>query len=582
MGNAYGVSMKSIKTRNIITPLLLLAVLFLLTGCQNPEPTATPSPTLTQTPTKTSTTTPTLAPTQTSTATITRTSTATSTSPPTNTATASPTYPNVDHLVEEAQKALLEDPASSDGYDLLDEAMEINPYSVAALILRGLTYAQMGSLERGLADLTRAVEIDSENAIAYYDRGLIHSWMNHSESAIEDFDQAIELDPEFYDAYSDRGFEYMKLDQIDLALADFNSALAINPDYPLALTNRGLVYIWQDNLDLAFEDLNRAIELIPDGFEPYINRGLAYQNSGNFDQALKDYNKGLEINPYSKEGHNNRASLYLELGQLEEALPDIDFVVSVAYYADSPQYWQLLYSRAEIYFELKKYSLARVDLEEIIRNGKNTDEREKAKSLLSTIPTMSIEEMLEIYPLAEGKEFVYKAKYDYVTEITDDYQYIYDSWTGFTQLQILSAEVVEDMAIFSLRYANYPYYYSFQDEEFKTGEILESLTFQNGIVTDKNGFIDYYFPLDIGLQWIGLGEDFPEYRWYVDTIEDVITPAGYFQDCYKLSLWTRPDSSYIWFKPGIGIVKYYAFHHPADWSYELTLYTINEGVEFEE
>jgi hypothetical protein len=77
---------------------------------------------------------------------------------------------------------------------------------------------------------------------------------------------------------------------------------------------------------------------------------------------------------------------------------------------------------------------------------------------------------------------------------------------------------------------------------------------------------DFVFPFEVGKMWPAFPEDMsppddPFYKWYVEDMVDVTTPAGHFSDCYRLVLFTLPDTSFRWVCPGVGLVAAEYFHH---------------------
>ncbi|MGB8647555.1 MAG: hypothetical protein WCF84_20140 [Anaerolineae bacterium] len=71
-------------------------------------------------------------------------------------------------------------------------------------------------------------------------------------------------------------------------------------------------------------------------------------------------------------------------------------------------------------------------------------------------------------------------------------------------------------------------------------------------------------PLETGRQWgdpqfLQRGDG--RYVWRVETREDVTTPAGQFNGCFKLVFLTNPDDTADWLCPQVGIVRHEYHHH---------------------
>jgi hypothetical protein len=51
----------------------------------------------------------------------------------------------------------------------------------------------------------------------------------------------------------------------------------------------------------------------------------------------------------------------------------------------------------------------------------------------------------------------------------------------------------------------------------------------------------------------GTSEEYSDNWWYVDAQEDVVVPAGNFNDCYRLIFRTTPDFTVRWIYPRVGL-----------------------------
>lgn len=117
-----------------------------------------------------------------------------------------------------------------------------------------------------------------------------------------------------------------------------------------------------------------------------------------------------------------------------------------------------------------------------------------------------------------------------------------------------------------------------QDE---LGEIIDELMLQ----TRKPGYPHpnydeivpiLEFPLQDKNVWpafsgLALQEDSNSYAWYVEEQLDYSVPAGKFTDCYRIVLYTNPDTSIRYFCNGVGLVAM-EYHHngsPVDFRVEL-------------
>jgi len=97
-----------------------------------------------------------------------------------------------------------------------------------------------GQFKEALALADKAVERDPKSPRAHLIRGRIHAVLKKHTEAIADFSRAIELDPKLAAAYDQRGSERFKLGQIKESVADFDRFLELAPDEKNGHWRRGI------------------------------------------------------------------------------------------------------------------------------------------------------------------------------------------------------------------------------------------------------------------------------------------------------------------------------------------------------
>lgn len=187
------------------------------------------------------------------------------------------------------------------------------------------------------------------------------------------------------------------------------------------------------------------------------------------------------------------------------------------------------------------------------------------------VTLLPLDDIFEIFPLAIGDERVYEVSILYAMDLDDNNDFIYEEWNGLVHELVTEQRITDNGIELDVYRPDYPSVSSFLG--VKIGEGTRTLEFREGGVYEKGDPL-LLFPLEVGQQWLAFGPDIPEYQWVVETKESVTTPAGSFTNCYRVSLWTRPDHTIIWFCDGIGIVRKTAAHHPPDWIYEWQLYQL--------
>ncbi len=115
---------------------------------------------------------------------------------------------------------------------LWSHVIEIEPVKApTAYGNRGVSFTEIGDLNKALEDYNRAIVLDPFYTGIYFERGLVFAEMRQFDKAVADFDKAITLDQ--YGAKSDvgvqfyflhRGLAYLEMQQPGPAVSDFKHA----------------------------------------------------------------------------------------------------------------------------------------------------------------------------------------------------------------------------------------------------------------------------------------------------------------------------------------------------------------------
>lgn len=139
------------------------------------------------------------------------------------------------HEGEDRERALL----------YFDNALEIQPNSVEALLAKAIYLQNNGQLDLADSCYNQILAVEPKFEVAYYNKGYIHLMQykdtqskQYNDSvlvmAIEDFTSAIDLNDQYVQCYYNRGLAYQYIDDIVSAKVDYATALKIDPDFELA------------------------------------------------------------------------------------------------------------------------------------------------------------------------------------------------------------------------------------------------------------------------------------------------------------------------------------------------------------
>jgi hypothetical protein len=92
---------------------------------------------------------------------------------------------------------------------------------------------------------------------------------------------------------------------------------------------------------------------------------------------------------------------------------------------------------------------------------------------------------------------------------------------------------------------------------------------------------EYIAPLKLGTKWSEFNQDDANnldstYVWYVESIVPVTVPAGKYDNCYRILLYTNPDTTIKYICPNVGLVSFLYSHNGSvnDYSVELIKYSL--------
>ena len=218
---------------------------------------------------------------------------------------------------------------ANDAYEVLSNAIQVDPSLVQAILVRSEAGLLIGKLNESEEDLKR-IKKEYKDSSRYY---LVHGNLMESKSntaeALVDYDMAISLDSSNVEALVNRGAIQYKLGSLNLANQDFAKAVKFNPSQPealnnlgliatkqkdwktaisyfdlilnsnpadpLALNNKGFVLLNTGDLEKAREVIERSLDVMPNNGYALRNLGIYYKQKGNYSQALLEFNKAIEL-----------------------------------------------------------------------------------------------------------------------------------------------------------------------------------------------------------------------------------------------------------------------------------------------
>ncbi|MEO0471195.1 MAG: hypothetical protein AAF206_16320 [Bacteroidota bacterium] len=256
--------------------------------------------------------------------------------------------------------------------DDYDQALELFPYHVLYLNLRGEMYLNCG-------------------------------FLNYAMQAKEDFAHAVEQAPEDPASLRNLGEASFKMDNIDDALYNLSLAIEHEPSAE-AFRLRALSYLKQrpPNFEAACSDLGQAIKLDPEREDLYTWRSQTWQELGRLDEAVREYDRVIAVAPEKAEYYVERGTLMLEADPVA-ARDDFDRALSIEENA-------LAYNnRAYFFFMQGDYQAAISDAQQALQ--------------VDASCSIAFATLAEVYAKLEEREKMYAflrlAVEEYYTDIVD-------------------------------------------------------------------------------------------------------------------------------------------------------------------
>ncbi len=146
-----------------------------------------------------------------------------------------------------------------------------------------------GKYEEAISHLDQAIEQDPTSKNAYLLRGTSYDYIGQYDQAIQDYTRAIEIDPQFVGAYNNRGSVYITLEDYEHGLPDLNKALELNPENANSYYNRAIINTHLSQSAEVISDAHAYLDIAgckdPRGQNVILMSMFAYRELGKFADA---------------------------------------------------------------------------------------------------------------------------------------------------------------------------------------------------------------------------------------------------------------------------------------------------------
>ncbi|KAA0993232.1 tetratricopeptide repeat protein [Dyadobacter aurulentus] len=225
---------------------------------------------------------------------------------------------------------LLKTGKADDAFEILTEAIRIDPSLLQANLVRSEAGFELGRFTESLADLS-AIEKEYKDSTRFFlVKGNVLGALGNDQSAIAQYDRAISLNKANVEAYVNRGALYYRMRAYPAAKLDFQSALTLEPSHPQALNNLGLLLSREKDWKAALACFDQVLNRTPDDAYSLNNKGYVLLNTGSAEEGKKLIEKSLEKIPENGYAYRNLGIYYFQKHKYAEALENYLKAIEIA------------------------------------------------------------------------------------------------------------------------------------------------------------------------------------------------------------------------------------------------------------
>jgi tetratricopeptide (TPR) repeat protein len=219
---------------------------------------------------------------------------------------------------------------TTDAYEILTEAIQIDPTLVQANLVRSEAALDLGRLRVAREDLLHIEKQYKDSARFHLIKGNLLDAEGNAALAIPEYDLALRLSRTNVEAYVNRGAVYYRMGSHKEAQSDFETAVALDPAQPQALNNLGLIASKNKQWPQAIAYFDQVLGRDPS--EPYSlnNKAYALLQTGRADEARSLIEKSLDKLPKNGYALRNLGIYYQQKGNIQEALNAFSKAIEIA------------------------------------------------------------------------------------------------------------------------------------------------------------------------------------------------------------------------------------------------------------
>ncbi len=245
----------------------------------------------------------------------------------------------------------------------LDSRIKLGNYYIAGAKGRPELVAEAERLAKEI------LQKDSNHVEGHILMGSVLYAQNEHDKAFAEIDQAIQLDPKRVESYLSLARFYIVINDRAKAEETFKRAIAVNYNSGMAHTEFGKYLVQQNRQAEAEAEMNKAVEVEPANRQSHFVLASFYLVNKQLDKAENAYKALANLSKDKPEGPAVLADFYSSINRLDEAISIYQDIV-----AKSPDYTQGRYRLGEIMLMRGDTQGAMTQIDEVLK--KNQQDRQ--------------------------------------------------------------------------------------------------------------------------------------------------------------------------------------------------------------
>jgi tetratricopeptide (TPR) repeat protein len=204
--------------------------------------------------------------------------------------------------------------------DAYEQAIQLDPTSAYAYILKGDVLYDLERYEEALTDYEQALQLDPENPYTYIFKGQALDGLERYEEALATYEEALQYIPDDAFVQGCRSITLYELERYEEALVACERSIELDPNDRFTHFHKGLILYALDHTEEALAAYEQAIRLDHVFDFVYQCKGDSLYVLERYEEALAAYEQAIRLDPKYATAYKGKGDALYELKRYKEAL----------------------------------------------------------------------------------------------------------------------------------------------------------------------------------------------------------------------------------------------------------------------